>query len=137
MGFRNILDQIQDALNGDDDERLRQQQGYNQQDQFGNVIPASQDPYGDPADQQGGYNNYNNGQFGNVMPASQDPLGDPADQELGYGNVLPASQDPLGDPADQEAGFGNVMPASQDPLGDPADQEQHQGGGLFGLFGRR
>ncbi len=41
----------------------------------GNVLPASQDPYGDPADQPGG------GQFGNVLPASQDPYGDPADQE--------------------------------------------------------
>jgi hypothetical protein len=38
---------------------------------YGNVRPASEDPYGDPADQ---------GQFGNVLPASQDPYGDPADQ---------------------------------------------------------
>lgn len=37
--------------------------------QFGNVQDASQDPYGDPADQQ----------FGNVKDASQDPYGDPAD----------------------------------------------------------
>ncbi len=36
----------------------------------GNVQPASQDPYGDPADQ---------GNSG-VLPASQDPYGDPADQ---------------------------------------------------------
>ena len=39
-----------------------------------NVRPASEDPYGDPADQEG------QGQFGNVLPASQDPYGDPADQ---------------------------------------------------------
>lgn len=39
-----------------------------------NPAPASQDPYGDPADQGGG------GQFGNVRPASEDPYGDPADQ---------------------------------------------------------
>jgi len=51
----------------------------------GGVAPASQDPYGDPADQQ-------------VLPASQDPYGDPADQD-----VAPASQDPYGDPADAEA----------------------------------
>ena len=38
---------------------------------FGNVQPASQDRYGDPADRQ----------FGNVKPASQDRYGDPADQE--------------------------------------------------------
>lgn len=35
--------------------------------------PASEDPYGDPADQGGG-------RFGNVRPASQDPYGDPADR---------------------------------------------------------
>lgn len=49
----------------------------------GQVAPASQDPYGDPANQQG------------VAPASQDPYGDPADQEAA---VAPASQDPYGDP---------------------------------------
>ncbi|MDQ3814743.1 MAG: translation initiation factor [Armatimonadota bacterium] len=41
------------------------------EDFSGEVRPASEDPYGDPADQQ----------FGNVLPASQDPYGDPADQE--------------------------------------------------------
>ncbi len=39
-----------------------------------NVKPASEDPYGDPADQVGGRN---------VRPASQDPYGDPADQLIG------------------------------------------------------
>jgi len=43
--------------------------------QFGNVQDASQDPYGDPADQQDGGGQ----QFGNVLDASQDPYGDPAD----------------------------------------------------------
>ena len=39
---------------------------------------------------------------GNVKPASQDPYGDPADQGAAPGrNVKPASQDPYGDPADQ------------------------------------
>jgi hypothetical protein len=37
-------------------------------------LPASQDPYGDPASQGGG------GRFGNIRPASQDPYGDPADR---------------------------------------------------------
>ena len=55
----------------------------------GEVLPASQDPYGDPADQMGG-----------VMPASMDPYGDPADQYQGH-QVQDASQDPYGDPADQ------------------------------------
>ena len=32
----------------------------------GNVLPASQDPYGDPADRAAG-----------ILPASADPLGDP------------------------------------------------------------
>ncbi|NMF64233.1 hypothetical protein DP115_16230, partial [Brasilonema octagenarum UFV-OR1] len=45
------------------------------------VRPASEDPYGDPADQ-----NY----YGNAIPASQDPYGDPADQNY-YGNAIPAS----------------------------------------------
>lgn len=35
-------------------------------------------------------------------PASQDPYGDPADQQRGGGqrNIKPASADPYGDPAD-------------------------------------
>ena len=37
-----------------------------------NPKPASQDPYGDPADQKGGAPR-------NVKPASADPYGDPAD----------------------------------------------------------
>jgi hypothetical protein len=40
------------------------------------VKPASQDPYGDPAD-QGGANP--RGAPQNAKPASQDPYGDPAD----------------------------------------------------------
>ena len=36
----------------------------------------------------------------NVRPASEDPYGDPADQAGGGGKVKPASQDPYGDPAD-------------------------------------
>jgi hypothetical protein len=71
------------------------------------VQPASQDPYGDPADQQ-------------VLPSSQDPYGDPADIQ-----VLPASRDPYGDPADQ-AGQEEVAPASQDPYGDPADDPRQR-----------
>jgi len=55
------------------------------------VRSASEDPHGDPADQN---------QFGNVRPASEDPHGDPADQSA-FGNVRPASEDPYGDPADQ------------------------------------
>src|SRR5687767_12127997 len=64
-----------------------------------------------------------------VRPASEDPFGDPADQQANYQGqqVLPASQDPFGDPADQVNGQ-QVLPASQDPFGDPADQPgSHQG----------
>lgn len=72
--------------------------GGNQQQGMGQVLPGSQDPYGDPAD--GGYSNAGFG--GNVRPASEDPYGDPADQGGGFGgNVLPASQDPYGDPTDR------------------------------------
>lgn len=55
----------------------QQQQGGN-----GNVLDASQDPYGDPADQNDNNESYNPnaGPFGNVRPASEDPYGDPADQ---------------------------------------------------------
>lgn len=50
--------------------------------------------------QQIDYNNYG-GQQGGILPASQDPYGDPADQQGGGGGILPASRDPYGDPADQ------------------------------------
>jgi hypothetical protein len=63
---------------------------------------------------------------GQVLPASQDPYGDPADAPMssgtGYGNIRPASQDPLGDPADDADRARGIRPASDDPLGDPADQ---------------
>ena len=49
------------------------------------VRPASEDPYGDPADQMRKSGVRDAGRFGNVKPASQDPLGDPADQMRGSG----------------------------------------------------
>lgn len=57
--------------------------GQNQAPQGGGgVLDASQDPYGDPADQNDNNESYNPnaGPFGNVRPASEDPYGDPADQ---------------------------------------------------------
>jgi len=56
------------------------------------------------------------GTMENPAPASEDPLGDPADQQVGgysqadypasptsqYPNLKTAREDPLGDPADQE-----------------------------------
>jgi len=103
MSIKELLGNVMDALTG-----------HHPRDEQENVLPASQDPYGDPADQEN--------MPGGVLPASQDPYGDPADQHNGQ-NVLPASQDPYGDPADQYDGH-NVRPASQDPYGDPADEEQ-------------
>jgi hypothetical protein len=119
MSFGNIFERVKDALDGDDEQTINGRE----------VLPASEDPYGDPADQeQAGYYPQNNG-YGN---AGYDPR---------FGNVAPASEDPMGDPADQEAGFGNVRPASEDPYGDPADQgNSHPNQGIVGnvldrLFG--
>jgi len=56
-----------------------------------------------------------------IRPASEDPLGDPADQEQDQ-NIAPASQDPYGDPADQQGEYQGAQPASMDAYGDPADQ---------------
>lgn len=82
--------------------------GQHQQQYPGGVAP------GQPLPNQGG--------FGNVLPASQDPLGDPADRERGgYANAgSGGGYAPLNDPRQQ---FPNVRPASEDPLGDPADSE--------------
>jgi hypothetical protein len=85
------------------------------------VRPASEDPYGDPADQLPGQPVYYSG---DVLPASQDPYGDPAETRHPTGDVLHASQDPHGDPAN-----AGVPPASRDPYGDPADQEPAGWGG--------
>ncbi len=85
--------------------------GYNQDhdyahdDNYGDVAPASQDPFGDPADSGG---QGSDSAFGDVRPASEDPFGDPADQEGG-------SQA-------NHSGFGDVRPSSEDPYGDPADR---------------
>ena len=86
-----------------------------------NPLPASQDRYGDPADQfpqQGGYNNQGNQgdlqqQYPNLRPASEDPNGDPADQ---------SPQGQTNNPNDLRQRFPNLKPASEDPHGDPADQ---------------
>lgn len=43
--------------------------------------------------------NSNYGQYGDIRPASEDPYGDPADYGQ-YGDIRPASEDPYGDPAD-------------------------------------
>ncbi len=80
--FRKAKD-IKDILTGSNDGQVDRDAN----DGDRQVSPASEDPYGDPADQ-----------YGNASPASQDTYGDPADQ---YGDVRPASEDPYGDPADE------------------------------------
>ncbi len=66
--------------------------------------PASEDPYGDPANDPSG--NY---EEQNVRSASEDPYGDPANNPGGNyeeQNVRSASEDPYGDPADDPQNFG-------------------------------
>jgi len=131
--LRRIMHMVQEAMLGGS--------GLKRYDsQYGNVRPASEDPYGDPADQMsssrfgtGSMSSSGSmgGRFGNVKPASQDPYGDPADQMGpsrvsmgggGFGNVKPASQDPYGDPADQMPRSRGSMGSNVDPAGDPGDR---------------
>ena len=110
MAFGDILEKVKEIFTGGDETETVQSVEPSEQD-TGGILPASQDPYGDPADMpQGNMTNtavYNNSE---ILPASQDPYGDPADDmtggmsnggEYGGDNILPASQDPLGDPADE------------------------------------
>jgi hypothetical protein len=101
---------VKDAIIGDEDDSNQaaeyDQPGYSAREddygQYGDVRPASEDPYGDPASDETAMGS---GQYGDVRPASEDPYGDPADQvadyQADYGDVRPASEDPFGDPADQ------------------------------------
>jgi hypothetical protein len=101
-----FLRKMKDVIVGNDEEVGQDaefdQQGFSGREDesgpYGDVSPASEDPYGDPANQVGNY-----GQYGDVSPASEDPYGDPADQiaDGQFGDVSPASEDPYGDPADQ------------------------------------
>ncbi|MBD2579522.1 translation initiation factor [Oscillatoria sp. FACHB-1406] len=72
-----FFQKIKEAIGGSDSEQVDSDSNYENSGQFGNVRPASEDPYGDPADAYGA----DSGQFGNVRPASEDPYGDPADEE--------------------------------------------------------
>jgi hypothetical protein len=63
LGGGGILGQITDMLG----QRTRRKSPAQPR-----VRPASEDPYGDPADAKGAKN---------VRPASEDPYGDPADQK--------------------------------------------------------
>ena len=74
-----FLRNIKDAILGPDSEQVDAEGNYEDASnpgQYGNVTPASEDPYGDPADYAA-----DAGMFGSVSPASEDPYGDPADEE--------------------------------------------------------
>jgi len=58
-----FLRDIQDAFLGKNEEESDRDREYDRR-----VRPASEDPYGDPAE----------GYYGDVRPASEDPYGDPA-----------------------------------------------------------
>lgn len=79
MAFGNILDNLVDAVTGGKRNDNEQQQQYTDPQNDG-ILPASEDPYGDPADDlsvnNAGYDN-----SGDILPASEDPLGDPADEQ--------------------------------------------------------
>ncbi|HEY0866370.1 MAG TPA: hypothetical protein VGE01_03270, partial [Fimbriimonas sp.] len=111
MDLNFLLNQVKRAIY--DDPSTPQREGHDPtglmgrlDDLFGNfggqsaprrreVLPASQDPYGDPADLDGSYAYADQrGMPPGVRPASEDPLGDPADQ---FPGIKPASEDPLGD----------------------------------------
>ncbi len=93
LGF--LLDQVRNAISNHSDQQQQGGGGFDANALIGQVeglfgqhadatgqqiLPASQDPYGDAGNQS------------NILPASQDPYGDPGQ------NILPASQDPYGDP---------------------------------------
>ena len=115
--FDGLIEQAKNAVlnrnsndrqsnNGDDSilGTLKDLLGQKSGKQDRNVRSASEDPYGDPADQNQSYQNQSaQNQYDNVRPASEDRYGDPADSGNGNvrRNVRPASEDPYGDPADQ------------------------------------
>jgi hypothetical protein len=62
-----LINQVQGMLG------QHQQPQQNNEAQYGNVKSSDEDPYGDPADEQGN--------VGNVKSSDEDPYGDPADEE--------------------------------------------------------
>jgi hypothetical protein len=117
MALDSIFDKLKELITGEPEKP-----------QQPDIRPASEDPYGDPADQEASpvSDRWHHGDYdqGDIAPASQDPYGDPADREEG---ILPASMDPLGDPADADDRAQGIRPASEDPLGDPADDPRYRG----------
>jgi len=97
------------------------------------VKPASEDPYGDPADQMGPSRmSMGGGGFGSVKPASQDPYGDPADQMPRSRRSMGSNVDPAGDECSEalraaaDLRHGDVLPGQ-------ADLFEHDAGRDIGL----
>jgi hypothetical protein len=70
-----FLRKVKDSIVGNDEQQQdaedTQQVRSEGKEPYADVRPASEDPYGDPGDQE----------FADVRPASEDPYGDPADQQ--------------------------------------------------------
>ena len=121
MSLEGFIEKVKDFFTGED---------ANEPPKDPTIRPASEDPYGDLADQQanaeGPYPHQDSYTNRDIAPASQDPYGDPADAEQG---IQPASQDPYGDPDDTGGAAepnADIRPASEDPYGDPADDPQNR-----------
>lgn len=79
MSLGDIFENIKEAITGGGNENNQQNVDPNADQSNGNdqgILPASEDPMGDPADQ----GQYAGQQDGGILPASEDPMGDPADQ---------------------------------------------------------
>jgi hypothetical protein len=118
MSLEGIFEKIKELITGEDEKRPADDP---------DIRPASEDPYGDPADQEGPYTHQDGYTNRDIAPASQDVYGGPSDADQG---ILPASQDPYGDPADTGEAVEqeiDIRPASEDPYGDPADDPRYRG----------
>lgn len=98
MALGNLFSQIMGAVTQHTEQ---QNQSPNTPFDPSGLMGTIQGLFGQHAQQTGQQMDYGQYNQGGVLPASQDPYGDPANQQGGGGGVLPASQDPYGDPADQ------------------------------------
>ena len=101
MGLDFLLQQVKNAVFNDSNTSYKQGDTHGLIGQLEGLFSQHQQSQPQGMDPYGGVPN-EAGRFPNVRPASEDPYGDPADQQSGqFRNVRPASEDPYGDPADQ------------------------------------
>jgi hypothetical protein len=82
-----LLDVVKDQLGNRGREGSSKSRGGGLLGKLGNILTGNRARASNPRD---------------VRPASEDPYGDPADEKnFGGRSVKPASQDPYGDPADE------------------------------------